>query len=33
MLGRLFDHAFDVVPFLLLLAIGAGQAPHLVVRI
>jgi len=32
-LGLLFDHAFDVVPFLVLIAIGAGQAPHLVVTV
>jgi len=33
MFGRVLDHAFDVVPFLLLLAVGAGQAPHLIVTV
>jgi hypothetical protein len=31
--ARLLDHAFDLVPALVLLAVCAGQARHLVIAI
>jgi hypothetical protein len=31
--GRVLDHAFDLVPALVLFAVCAGQARHLVVAI
>jgi hypothetical protein len=33
MLGRLLDHAFDVIPLLLLLAVAAGRAHELIVTV
>lgn len=32
-LGRLLDHAFDVIPLLLLLAIAAGHAHELIITV
>lgn len=32
-LGQLLDHAFDLIPVLLLLAVAAGQAHELVVTV
>jgi hypothetical protein len=32
-LGRLLDHAFDLIPVLLLLAVAAGHARELIVTV
>jgi hypothetical protein len=32
-LGLLLDHAFDVIPLLLLLAVAAGHAHELIVTV
>jgi hypothetical protein len=31
--GRLLDHAFDVIPLLLLLAVAAGRAHELIITV